>query len=189
MTSVSLNRLNEIYATSDDPWAFATSAYEQEKFQATRDALRQSSYAAALEIGCGNGELARYIAPLCTAYLGMDAVEKALQAAREKNPDAHFIKGYYPCALPHGPFDLIILSEFLYFLDAPDIVDLAAQIADNWPRAEIICVTYLGDTAHRLSGQQALDIFIEASRGAFRFTNRCQTTDYRIDVGMSEIAP
>ncbi len=189
MTSVSLNRLNEIYANSDDPWAFATRAYEQEKFQATRDALRRSSYAAALEIGCGNGELARYIAPFCKAYLGMDAVEKALHAAREKNPDAHFIKGYYPCALPLGRYDLIVLSEFLYFLDAPDIVGLATQIARNWPRAEIICVTYLGDTAHRLSGQQALDIFIEASRGVFRFTNRCQTPDYRIDAGMSEVAP
>ncbi|MGR3563899.1 MAG: SAM-dependent methyltransferase [Heliomarina sp.] len=189
MTSVSLNRLNEIYASSDDPWAFATSAYEQERFRATRNALRQLSYASALEIGCGNGELARYIAPLCKAYLGMDAVEKALNAAREKNPDAHFIKGYYPCDLPRGPFDLIILSEFLYFLDASDIVYLAAQIAHNWPRAEIICVTYLGDTAHRLSGQQALDIFTNASRGAFRFTNRCQTTDYRIDAGISEVAP
>ena len=79
MTAVPRDHLETIYADGDDPWGFRTSAYEQAKFRATRAALGRPSYASALEIGCGNGELARHIAPICDQYTGVDAVETALQ--------------------------------------------------------------------------------------------------------------
>ena len=46
-----------VYAESDDPWSFATSAYEAEKYRATIAALGTRRYHAGFEIGCSVGVL------------------------------------------------------------------------------------------------------------------------------------
>lgn len=179
--SVTLNELEKKYLETADPWGFHTSAYEQEKFSATRDALGRERYASAVELGCGNGALAERLAPLCNSYLGIDGVERAVLAARQAVPDARFIHKMFPCSLPDGDHDLIILSEILYFLDEADIDTLATQIWRRWPHAEIICVTYLGETGHILQGEDALQVFIQSLGPTFAFTNIKTTPDYRID--------
>jgi SAM-dependent methyltransferase len=179
--SVTLAELEQKYRHSADPWEFRTSAYEQEKFVATRDALARPSYRSALELGCGNGALAEKLSPLCARYVGVDGVKRAVEAAREAVPAARFSQRLFPCDLPQGDHDLIILSEILYFLDDADIAKLAAQITQAWPRAEIICVTYLGPTGHSLQGAEALDIFCGALGPRFQFENIKTTTGYRID--------
>jgi len=159
MTAVPRDHLETIYADGDDPWGFRTSAYEQAKFRATRAALGRPSYASALEIGCGNGELARHIAPICDQYTGVDAVETALQAARRTVPGGRFEQLFLPAPLPGGPHDLILLSAILYFLDPEGIRALAAQINDRWPGAELLCVTWLGPSGNPLQGVDALNLF------------------------------
>ena len=181
--SVPLSDLQRLYAETDDPWDFDTSAYEQEKFAATAAALSRDRYRAGFEIGCGNGALARHIAPRCDGYVGMDAVERAVEAARARVPDARFIQALYPCPLPEDDFDLILLSEFLYFLGADTIRDLAVDLERRWPDAELILVTYLGDTAHTLQGEDALAIFTEAATGHDIQPVR-RTEGYRIDRGL-----
>ena len=178
--SVTASALQAIYANGDDPWHFATSPYEQEKFRATRAALSHDRYEAALELGCGNGALARHLAPLCNSYTGLDAVETALLAAQSALPQGRFIQGFLPCALPTTRFDLIVLSEILYFLDADEITDLARDIEGRWPRAELLCVSYLGNTSHALSGEQSLACFT-AAMPPRRFTLLRRTQGYRID--------
>lgn len=179
--SVTLADLEKKYWESADPWRFRTSPYEQEKFAATRDALARERYTSAVELGCGNGALAEHLVRLCESYIGLDGVERAVIAARQAVPDARFIQRLFPCALPAGNHDLIILSEILYFLDEVDIRALAGQIAQSWPHAEIICVTYLGETGHSLQGEEALDVFCQALAPQFEFTNIKRTPRYRID--------
>ena len=181
MTAVGQGRLQALYAGGDDPWGFRTSVYEQAKFQATRDALVQPAYASALELGCGNGEFARHIAPLCAAYTGIDAVGSALDAARRAVPEGRFEQAYLPCELPSGPHDLILLSEVLYFLDLPGIAALGGQIARRWPAAEVITVNWLGPSGNPLQGGASLIAFAKALRPAFTTTLVSRTTDYRID--------
>ncbi|MDF2231287.1 SAM-dependent methyltransferase [Albimonas sp. CAU 1670] len=169
---VSLAHLEAIYADGDDPWGFRSSPYEHARLGAVARALPRARYASALEIGCGNGELARRIAPRCDAYLGVDAVEAALEAARRAAPSARFERLFVPAELPAGPgdaeHDLILLSEVLYFLDAPEIADLAAQIDRRWPQADILCCTWLGASGNALEGEAALALFTHASRRSFR---------------------
>lgn len=179
--SISLTELEQKYWESADPWQFRTSPYEQEKFTATREALSRETYESAVELGCGNGALAEYLTPLCANYVGIDGVERAVIAAQQAVPEARFVQCMFPCSLPAGEHDLIILSEILYFLDEADIGKLACQIAQNWPRAEIICVTYLGETAHVLQGEEAFDAFVRALGPAFQFINVKTTSGYRID--------
>ena len=184
---VGLEHLNALYADNADPWNFAESNYEQDKFTATRAALSRPRYKGAFELGCGNGQLARHLAPLCDTYTGMDAVEVAVETARRTLPQACFLQGFYPCALPKYAFDLLILSEILYFLDPSALKTLARDIATFWSRAEVICVTYLGQTSHGLQGQEALQIFTAAlDTHAFEAVTR--TEGYRIDRGVPEDA-
>lgn len=178
--------LEQIYAQSDDPWNFAHSSYEQEKFRATRAALGERNFNAALELGCGNGQLARHISPLCKTYTGLDAVQRPLEAARRAVPAAQFVQGFLPEDLPEGDFDLIVLSEVLYFLSAGAIRTLAARIAERWPVAFIVCVSYLGPTQNTLEGAEALEIFITAMGPSHEFHKYCATRDYRIDRGIAK---
>lgn len=179
------DHLNALYADTADPWNFAQSDYEQAKFAATRAALSRRRYASAFELGCGNGQLARHIAPLCDTYTGMDAVEIALATAQHAVPQARFLQGFYRCALPRDDFDLLILSEILYFLDRAALRRLAGDIAASWPRAEAICVTYLGETGHELQGREALEVFTAAlETHVFEPVTRAE--GYRIDRGLPE---
>ncbi|MFU8863553.1 MAG: class I SAM-dependent methyltransferase [Rhodobacterales bacterium] len=183
MTGVSISHLHGLYAATDDPWNFAGSPYEQEKFRATRRALSRTRYAAAFELGCGNGHLARHLAGAVAHYTGMDAVNTALEAARKTLPAGTFVNGYYPCDLPEDSFDLVVLSEILYFLDHATLRTLAADIAARWPAAEIICVTYLGPSGNALQGDEALSAFIPALQ-THRFTQVARAEGYRIDRGL-----
>ncbi|MHA7870256.1 MAG: class I SAM-dependent methyltransferase [Salipiger thiooxidans] len=180
MSAVAPDHLAALYAESDDPWEFRQSPYEQGKFRATCAALPRPRYRSVLELGCGNGELARHIATRCESYTGVDAVETALDAARQAVPQGRFVRAYLPAPLPGGDHDLILLSEILYFLDAPGIRDLAEQIDRRWPEADLICVSWLGPSGNSLQGHEALDLYRDATPRAFRCLR--PGPGYRIDI-------
>ncbi|MEM7709165.1 MAG: class I SAM-dependent methyltransferase [Pseudomonadota bacterium] len=161
--AVSRAHLHGLYAGTDDPWGFRTSPYEAARFAATAAALPRPTYTHALEVGCGNGELACRIAPCCDAYTGLDAVESALAAARTALPRGRFVQVFLPCTLPEADYDLIVLSEILYFLDLPGVRDLAAQIDARWPRADVVAVTWLGPSGNPLEGPAAFACFATAT--------------------------
>lgn len=181
--TVTLDHLNRLYAHTDDPWNFANSDYERQKFVATRNALRRERYTSALELGCGNGMLASYIVPRCRRYTGVDAVERAVEAARARVPHGDFVQACYPCRLPGEDYDLVILSEVLYFLSSDDIAQLTRDLAEVAPRAEVICTTYLGETEQVLQGIDALEAFRAGMRGRLDLEQTVDNGTYRIDRG------
>ena len=190
MKAADLAHLQTLYAGTDDPWDFRGSAYEAERLAAVADALPRDRYAAALELGCGNGELARRIASRCGTYTGLDAVPAALAAARAAVPGARFVEGFLPCPLPAPPdggaYDLVLLSEILYFLAPADIADLARRIDGDHPGADILSVTWRGPTGHELDGDDAVAAFAAATRRPSRTVRL--TDGYRI-VHLSPLAP
>jgi len=161
--AVSRPHLDRLYVDTDDPWDFRASSYERIRFTATVAALPRPHYHHALEVGCGNGELARRIAPSCAAYTGVDAVERALAAARKVVPNGRFVQAFLPCALPVGNYDLIVLSEILYFLDEDGLYDLAGQVDARWPGADVVSVTWLGPSGNSIEGDAALACFAQAT--------------------------
>ena len=174
--------LDGLYATTDDPWDFRGAPYEAERLDAVVRALPRPRYAAALELGCGNGELARRVAPRCDSYTGLDAVPVALAAARAAVPRGRFVEGFLPCALPPAPgaegYDLVLLSEILYFLDRDGIAEMAARIDRAHSAADLVSVTWTGPTGHALDGEGALAAFMRATLRSWR-TARV-TEGYRI---------
>src|SRR4051812_39395374 len=113
-----------LYEASPDPWGFASNPYEQAKYRETLLALGDRRFASGLEIGCSIGVLTRMLAPRCDALLGVDLVEQPLEAARARcadQPWVQFRRMRVPAEWSAGQFDLIVLSEVLYFLAPADI--------------------------------------------------------------------
>lgn len=176
----------ERYAADPDPWRFATSDYERAKYAATLDALPRAHYSSALEIGCSIGVFTRALAPRCDILLALDVAESALVRARERcadQPHVRFARSQVPKDWPLGRFDLILLSEVVYYLDAEDVGRLVARVrACLEPDGDIVLVHWLGETHYPLSGDAAADLFIAASRDFARVLKQARTDAYRLDV-------
>ncbi|KIZ48038.1 MULTISPECIES: class I SAM-dependent methyltransferase [Rhodopseudomonas] len=152
------------YQSDIDPWQFRTSAYEREKYATTIGALGQKRYAKALEIGCSIGVLTGLLAKRCDAVVAIDASPTAIAAARQAGiENASFLTGTVPQDFPAGRFDLIVLSEVLYYFAAPDLARLASLcMTALQPGGEIILCHWLGETDYPLTGQAASDLFAQA---------------------------
>jgi predicted TPR repeat methyltransferase len=110
---------DEIYAADPDPWQFETSAYERAKYDATIAALDGDRFANGLEIGCSIGVLTERLSRLTDDLLAIDVATAALDQARARDlPDVAFELREVPEEFPDGAYDLIVVSEVLYYLDA-----------------------------------------------------------------------
>ncbi len=152
------------YRADIDPWQFQTSAYERAKYQATIDALAKPRYGNALEVGCSIGVLTAMLAQRCDSLLAIDASETAIAKARQTSiPNAIFQVGTLPQDFPGGRYDLIVLSEVLYYFAQPDLEALAALCVDAvQPGGDMIVCHWLGETDYPLTGQAATDLFAQA---------------------------
>ena len=97
-----------VYAHTSDPWKFATSPYENAKYDATIAALGTRRFEAGFEIGCSIGVLTARLAARCEALLSIDINERTLEAARARCgglPNVSFALMQFPRAQPAGRFD------------------------------------------------------------------------------------
>ena len=164
--TISASYFDELYSADPDPWGFRTSAYEQEKYGATLAALGRTRYRSALEVGCSIGVFTRLLAPRCDRLVAIDASDVALTDARRACGDlAHveFARRMIPAGWPVGPFDLVILSEVLYYLVDEDVRSTADLCRSTLQRGgELVLCHWLGETDYPLSGHAAAETFIDA---------------------------
>ena len=156
-----------MYARDPDPWQFRTSAYEAAKYAATVAAIAGRRYRSALEVGCSIGVLSAQVAPLCDAYLGLDIAEAPLAEARthcRDLPQARFARMSVPGEWPEGSFDLILLSEVLYFLSAADIAATAGLVRRSLlPGGVVLLVNWIGNPVPPQPGDEAAEAFLAAT--------------------------
>ncbi len=115
---------DRVYAHADDPWSFATSAYEHAKYDDTLAALPRERYPSALEIGCSIGVLTERLAAKCDALLSLDVADRALVQAKVRCsglPHVRFERRNLPAEFPGDSFDLIVLSEVGYYWSREDL--------------------------------------------------------------------
>jgi trans-aconitate methyltransferase len=159
---------DRIYARSDDPWQFRSSQYERRKYTATLAALPRPRFRRGLEVGCSIGELTWLLGARCDAMLGIDIAAAPLAAARLRcagRPQISFHQMAVPTDWPAGRFDLIVLSEVLYFLSPDDVSATAARVrACCAPGASVVLVNWLGQVDDPSSGDGAAALFIAALR-------------------------
>jgi SAM-dependent methyltransferase len=151
----------EKYKADLDPWRFRTSDYERDKYQATLGSLTKDKYSAGLEVGCSIGELTKLLNPRCANLLAIDGSATAIEAARSVNDrNVSFCVANLPEEFPDGSFDLIVLSEVLYYFEKSDLQRVAQSCMDAISRGgDIILCHWLGETDYPLSGVEASELF------------------------------
>ncbi len=173
-----------MYARDPDPWRFASSAYEREKYAATLAALGERRFAAGLEVGCSIGVLSRQLAERCERFLGLDVAAAAVDAAAARCAGlggARFERGAVPADWPDGGFDLVVFSEVLYYLGEAGLRATAARTAGSLvPGGIAVLVNWLGETGAGMSGDAAAGSFIAAS--GLRVLSAVRGESYRLDV-------
>jgi SAM-dependent methyltransferase len=175
----------ELYARTPDPWGLATSPYEQAKYQATVAALGKPRFAHGFELGCSIGVLTEQLAAHCDALLAVDVAQAALDQARRRCahlPQVRLQRLHAPAQWPEGAFDLIVLSEVLYFLAAADIQHCARRAMHAAPPGgTVLLVNWLGDNDRPVDGNAAAELFIAGCAGQAELDLHSARPLYRID--------
>lgn len=180
-----------LFASNDDPWDFRTRWYEARKRSLTLACLPRRRYASGYEPGCANGELSAALAERCDHLLVSDVAGGAVEAARRRLRAALHVEVTQACVPQQWPdrsFDLIVLSEFAYYLDADALDALVDKsllslrpggtvLACHW-RHKIAGCPLNGDGVHALL------------RERLQMTNLVQVVDadFRLDVWCADPA-
>ena len=175
-----------LYAADPDPWNFAASSYEQDKYALTLNAMPKPRYRSALEVGCSIGVLTRLLALRCDTVLAVDAAQTPLVEARRRCadlPSVRFEQMFVPEHWPNGSFDLVLLSEVVYYLSREDVGRLAARAARSLSMGgSLILVHWTGSTDYPLSGDQAAALFIERMGSTCIVKRADRYSQFRLDV-------
>jgi len=183
--SLDARYFDDVFTGDDDPWSLASSPYEAAKFDATIAAIDNRRYRSALEIGCAHGVLTARLAPLCDTLTSIDISLRAVQLARSRCaalPNVTITRCSFPAETPDGAFDLVMLSEVVYYWNDADIERAAAAIrASATPDCRIMLVHWTGDTDYPQTGDAAVTKLRDRLGGLA--VERAERTDaYRLDL-------
>ena len=136
--SVATPYFDQLFAGNDDPWAFRQRWYEQRKRALTLAVLTRPRYRSIFEPGCANGELSAELAPRGESLVCCETAAAAVVLAQTRLrgfSHAQVHQSRLPEEWPPGQFELIVLSELCYYLDAEDLqrlIDCALNaLTDN----------------------------------------------------------
>ena len=175
-----------LYTANPDPWNFAASPYERAKYTITLNALPKPHYRSALEVGCSIGILTRSLASRCDTVIALDAAPSPLVEAKRRCADLGgvlFEQMFVPEEWPDGAFELIVLSEVVYYLSPEDVSRLAAKVVDSLPiGGSVILVHWTGLTDYPLSGDEAVALFVELIGPSCVVERTDRYAEFRLDV-------
>ncbi|MGA9796760.1 MAG: class I SAM-dependent methyltransferase [Rhizomicrobium sp.] len=175
-----------LYTADPDPWKFAASPYERGKYMLTMNAMPKPRYRSALEVGCSIGVLTQSLASRCDAVVAIDAAQTPLVEARRRCadlPGVRFEQMFAPEEWPDGMFELILLSEIIYYLSREDVGRLADRVTRSLPRGgSVILVHWTGPTDYPLSGDEAANLFIERMGSSCVVERADRYAEFRLDV-------
>jgi SAM-dependent methyltransferase len=146
-----------MYASTDDPWQFETSWYEQRKYALSLAALPHERYRFGVEPGCSNAAFTRRLAARCDELVAFDFVPSIVDVARERVcglDHVSVLQCEFPGFWPPGRGDLVVWSEIAYYLD-PDASIAAIDGLRRWllPGGHLLSVHYTGDTDYPRAGR------------------------------------
>lgn len=185
MGRVATSFFEDLYRADEDPWGFATSAYEQAKYDTTLTALGDRRFARGLELGCSIGVLTARLAARCDALVALEPSDtaRARAAARLTGvPGVELRAGAAPEDVPDGPFDLVVASEVLYYLDRELLaatLDRLAAVAVGGAR--LVCVHWTGHAPSYPLSADEVHLAVLA-HPAFAAIDGARHEGFRIDV-------
>ncbi len=183
--TLGLDHFERLYRGNLDPWRFASSPYERDKYAATLAALPRPRYARGLDVGCSIGVFTAALADRCDALLGVEPVEAALAQARARlaaRAHVRFAPLFVPRQWPQGTFDLVVVSEVLDYLGEDDLAGLADRLRGALePGGDLVLVHWVGKKRGR-GTDEASDALIGRMAPHASVTRADRNADYRLDV-------
>lgn len=145
------------YAQCPDPWQLSQD-YELRKYALTVASLPRATYARGFEPGCSVGVLTEMLVQRCELLICTDVIEAPVATTALRVPRADVRQGAIPDDWPDGSFDLIVLSEVLYYLSEQQRRDVLRRAHDSLePGGHLVAVHWrhpfeeaecTGDTVH-----------------------------------------
>lgn len=142
------------FQENPDPWNYASSRFEAFKRQILLQACGTRQYGRGLELACANGETSLLLARKSLTLLAVDGSASAVTEAKRRTAsikNVMVVEAALPHEMPRGPFDLIVISELLYYLKPRDLDDLLRRsIAALAPGGRIVVLhhtIYFDDVA------------------------------------------
>jgi cyclopropane fatty-acyl-phospholipid synthase-like methyltransferase len=175
-----------LYEADPDPWNFGASPYERAKYTLTLNAMPKPHYRSALEVGCSIGVLTRSLASRCDSVVAIDAAPTPLVEARRRCanlPCVRFEQMFVPEQWPDGVFELILLSEVVYYLSPEDVGRLADRVTRSLSEGgSVILVHWTGPTDYPLTGDEAAALFMEQMESTCVVERADRYSEFRLDV-------
>jgi SAM-dependent methyltransferase len=173
------------YRQNPDPWDSAGAA-ENANCVVAIAAQPRDHFNSAFEIGCSIGVVTRLLAVRCDRVLAVDLVEAPLVRARQLCaylPHVSFARIQIRQDWPAGEFDLIVISEVLYYLDPNDIRRTAKACWNSLARdGLVLIVNCLQPTGCPCSGDDAVKIFHAVLAGRCSMITQSRTELHRTDL-------
>jgi SAM-dependent methyltransferase len=127
---VDLAQFERAYHRNTDPWDFASSPYEQRKYEVTLASLPHRRYQRCFEPGCSIGALTSRLATRADNVVAIDASATAVATASKRLrsfANVNIAVGALPDQWPTGTFDLLVWSELGYYWDEAELPAIIEQ--------------------------------------------------------------
>ncbi|MFJ9060061.1 SAM-dependent methyltransferase [Streptomyces sp. NPDC102409] len=152
----------DMYRGEEDPWHLQERWYEQRKYALTIDSLPRARFRNAFEPACSVGQLTRLLAPRCERLLAADRVASAVDTTRRRSADlgqVEVARLTVPEEWPEGRFDLIVLSELLYYFDEARLNELLSRATGSLEPGGTLVTVHWNHPAreHLYTGAQLAD--------------------------------
>jgi hypothetical protein len=171
------------YRADPDPWRYTSRGYERAKYLATLEACGSGPFTNALELGASIGVFSALLAPRCDRLTTIDAAPTAVQDARRRlagAPRVNVIEGAIPGAIPAGPYDLVVASEILYYLSAPELEATLACLRGQL-EGRLVAVHWRPDGPERPLSAEAVHAMLRGQPW-LEPKRRADTDEYLLDV-------
>ena len=175
------------YAEAKDPWQLEERWYERRKYAITLAMLPHPRYRHAFEPGCSIGVLTEHLTGRCDHVTATDVAAAALDAADRRLVEAgsrervNLLRNSLDEPWPAMHFDLVVLSELGYYLEAAELRTVLDREVARLARGTIVIAAHwrhrvddypiTGDRAndvigatpglHHLGGYRDADVVIE----------------------------
>ena len=129
-----VGHFDALFSASTDPWEFKSRWYEIRKRALTLACLPQLRYASGYEPGCANGELSAALATRCDHLRVSDGSPLAVSMATTRLAgfaNVTVTQAWVPEEWPVETFDLIVFSEFGFYMNGQELDALADKIVQS----------------------------------------------------------
>lgn len=163
----SVDSFERLYQSDSDPWQFAQSPYELDRYTTILEWLNRDRYGYAFEPGCSVGVLTLRLAGRCDRLRAMDVSPSAVRHAQQRCSALTNVELEVGdvSALGVTPlFDLIVFSEIGYYFTTTHLRAIACGLAERLTVAgEFVACHWLGHSAdHVLHGDEVHSILLQS---------------------------